>query len=82
MTGKAQEQENRERFYLDKLLTALRMKPDSVERGANPPDFLLTLDGSRIAVEVTEFHSATDVGGHPRRAVEEEWQKIQCLFEQ
>lgn len=72
----------RERFYLDKFLTALQMKPNSVERGANPPDFLLTLEGSRIAVEVTEFHSATDVGGHPRRVVEEEWQKIQRLFEQ
>jgi hypothetical protein len=83
MMNKGPNQEKRERFYLEKFLEALRIKVDAIERGANPPDFILKLSEKNIAVELTEFHSsATGVGGHPRRALEEEWQKIQQVFEQ
>jgi len=83
MVRKRQNQEERERFYLDKFLVVLRMTPESIERGANPPDFILAQAKKQIAVEVTEFHSdATGPGGHPRRLIEEEWAKLQKLIEQ
>lgn len=78
-----QKQEKRERFYLDKFLIALRMTPKSIQRGDDPPDFILAQAKKQIAVEVTEFHSdATGPGGHPRRLIEEEWAKLQKLIEQ
>jgi len=75
MSGAAQEQE--ERFYLDKFLDALGLHADSIDRGADPPDLVLTESGRAIAVEVKGFHSAaTGDAGHPRRAVEEEWDAL------
>jgi hypothetical protein len=72
-----------ERFYFDKFLEVGNMRPRSVHRGANPPDFIITHAKKEIAVEITEFHSlATGSGGHPRRLVEEEWAKLQKLIEQ
>jgi len=82
-TRKARDQIKREYFYLEKFLAVLQTKVESIERGANPPDFILKQGERCIAVEVTEFHSATNgAGGHPRRPVEEEWLKIQQLFRQ
>lgn len=78
-----QKQEKRERFYLDKFLIALRMTPKSIQRGDDPPDFILAQAKKQIAVEVTEFHSdATGPGGHPRRLIEEEWTQLQESIEQ
>jgi hypothetical protein len=82
MVRKRQNQEERERFYLDKFLVVLRMTPESIERGANPPDFILFQNKKKIAVEVTDFHSdAAGPEGHPRRLIEEEWTKLQQLIE-
>jgi len=82
--SKAQEdKERKERFYLDEFFRTLSTKPESVKRGDDPPDFIAIIDGKRIAIEETEFHSsATGANGHPRRAIEEEWQKFQKLIEQ
>lgn len=82
MVRMGQNQEKRERFYLDKFLVVLQMAPESIERGANPPDFILTQGKKRMAVEVTEFHSdATGPARHPRRLIEQEWAKLQQLIE-
>jgi hypothetical protein len=76
-------QEKKERFYVDKFLVVLRLVTESIERGANPPDFILTQGKKQIAIEVTEFHSdATGPAGHPRRLIEQEWAKLQQLCEQ
>ena len=81
----AQEQE--ERFYLDKFLPVLQVKPDRIDRGpvvsgANRPDFILTIGTNIIGVEVTGFHSeAKGVHGQPRRAVEEQWRKLIEVFQ-
>ena len=81
MTRRIENQEKRERFYLEKFLEALRITVESIQRGANPPDFVLTQVKKQIAVEVTEFHSnATGPGGHPRRLIEEEWAKLQQVM--
>jgi hypothetical protein len=83
MVRKGQNQEKKERFYVDKFLVALRLTSESIERGANPPDFILTQGKKQIAIEVTEFHSdATGPVGHPRRLIEQEWAKLQQLIEQ
>lgn len=75
-------QEREERFYLGRFLEALQLEFDVVQRGADPPDFILTLAGKHTSVEMTEFHSgARGDNGLPRRAVEEEWRKFQRLFE-
>jgi hypothetical protein len=82
VTNKIKKQEMRESFYLEKFLEALQLKVETIERGANPPDFILTQAKKQIAVEVTEFHSdATGSGGHPRRLIEEEWAKLQQLIQ-
>jgi len=58
------------------------IEPEFIERGDDPPDFIVTIDGKRVAIEETEFHSnATGANGRPRRAVEEEWRKLQQLIE-
>lgn len=83
MTGESKDQRKRECFYLDKFLSALLMTPESIERGANPPDFIVTQGKKQIALEVTEFHSdAIGPEGHPRRLIEQEWTKLQQLIEQ
>lgn len=82
MTGESKDQRKRECFYLDKFLSALLMTPESIERGANPPDFIVTQGKKQIALEVTEFHSdAIGPEGHPRRLIEQEWTKLQQLIE-
>jgi len=71
MSREAQQEE--ERFYLDKFLDASSFQPEKIERGADPPDFILTASGRSIAVELTEFHSRTSENvGDPRRAIEVE----------
>ncbi len=81
MTNKIENQEKRERFYLEKFLEAFRITVESIQRGANPPDFILTQAKKQIAVEVTEFHSnAAGPGGRPRRLIEEEWAKLQQVM--
>jgi hypothetical protein len=78
---KIKTQEMRECFYLEKFLKALRITVESIQRGANPPDFILIKAKKRIAVEVTEFHSdAIGPEGHPRRLIEEEWAKLQQVM--
>lgn len=73
--------EDTERFYLDHFLDTMELKPDSIERGADPPDFIVEIDGDLYFVEMTEFHSnAKDALGRPRRAVEEDWANIQSMI--
>lgn len=70
-------QQEEERFCLDRFLEGLETPAERIERGADPPDFVLSIAGRRVAVEVTGFHSAaTGDGGHARRAVEEEWDAL------
>lgn len=79
--GKDKEKKERERFSLDKFLAAMKINTESIERGEDPPDFYITISDKQIAIEVTDFHSGeTGSSGHPRRAVEQEWFKIQEIF--
>jgi hypothetical protein len=72
-TKRLLDQMTKEAFSLDRFLQVVEMYPNSITRGMNPPDFVLTQNKKQIAVEVTAFHS-DDSGpeGHPRRLIEEE----------
>lgn len=72
-----EKQEREEKFYLDKFIGALNISVAEIERGDDPPDFVVCVEDSRVAIEVTEFHSsAVGADKRPRRAIEEEWQAI------
>ena len=59
----------------------MKIEPQCIKRGNNPPDFYLVCGTVRIAVELTEYHSQRKgPGGHSWRMVEEAWQKIEELF--
>ena len=61
----------RERFFLDKMIRQLNWSPRSVEQGSEPPDFFITLEDRRCAVEITHMmQSEMLVGGSPIRAQE------------
>ena len=78
----ANEKKQRERFYLDHFIKVTGLCPLCIEPGADPPDFVVILGGRRIAVEITEFHSgAKGTDNSPRRAVEEEWDRLRRLIE-
>lgn len=71
------DQEERERFYLDRFLKSLVFPCQNIDRGANPPDFVIQSNGLKIAIEITEFYSnAKGSTGDPRRLVEKEWEKL------
>lgn len=76
MTTEKQKEE--EKSYLELLLKAIDIKPDSVEFGEEPPDLYFCHSSNKIAVEVTDFY-ILEKGpeGHPRQQVEKEWGKIQ-----
>lgn len=66
-----------ERFYLESFLQLARHEPENIN-DHETPDFIITLNGKQIGIEVTEFHSdAKGSDGYPRRQIEEEWQKLQ-----
>ena len=70
-------QKDEETFYLDKFLRTMNWDVENVERRERP-DFVVTLRGSRIGIEVTMFHSnAKDAAGRTRRATEEDCNKLQ-----
>jgi len=74
-------QEKEELFYLESFLRRMEIKPESVVRGEDPPDFYVVNDSNRIAIEVTEYHSMRKgLSGRAWRSVEEEWKRIRDLF--
>ncbi len=76
-----QKQEDVEKFYLDHFLQTMKIKPERIERGEDPPDFYVVYGSKRIAIEVTEYHSMRKCpGDHAWRAVEEAWRSIRNLF--
>ena len=76
MTRKKQKEN--EKRYLELLLKAIDIKPDSVECGEEPPDLYFYHSNNKIAVEVTDFYTLEKgPEGHLRQEVEAEWDKIQ-----
>lgn len=74
-------QEKRERFYLGKFLDALTFPYQKIDRGADPPDFLIHSTDAKIAIEITEFYSdAKGATGDPRKLVEREWDKLRDVI--
>ncbi len=52
-----------------------------MECSGESPDCSIELKGEKIGVEITEFHSHTKGSkGHMRRAIEEEWDRLQKLI--
>lgn len=69
---KREDKKRVERCYLENFLKLLGKTPDQIECGESP-DFVVTLRGKRIGIEVTEYHSGLrGAGCRPRRAFEEE----------
>lgn len=76
-----QKQKDEELFYLEQFFKTMKIKPEHIERGEDPPDFYVVNRSKRNAIEVTEYHSMRKgPGDHAWRAVEEEWQSIKGLF--
>ena len=73
-----QSKKESERRTVDELLSALGMTPDKIEVSESP-DFMLTMDGRTVGVEVTMYRSGTTVGGTrvKRRKVEAAWESLQ-----
>jgi hypothetical protein len=66
-----------ERQTLDVVLAALGLCPDQEPEAGETPDFMASLAGRRIGVEVTMYTSTDTVDGdHRRRQVESEWDKL------
>lgn len=64
-------------FYLDRFFELLSEAPKNVQAG-EAPDFIVEYQGSKIGIEVTEFHSGLKgAQGWPRRLVEEAWESLQ-----
>ena len=65
-----------ERWAAERYL-ALRGITGSLIDGPEPPDFLLSIDGALIAIEVTEYHRPRVAGQrHSRREVEAAWERF------
>jgi hypothetical protein len=66
-----------ERRTLDVLLASLGLTPRQEPEAGEAPDFMVSLSGRRIGVEITIYSSADVVdGGYARRQVESEWDKL------
>jgi hypothetical protein len=66
-----------ERQTLDRVLSGLGLCPDTEPVEGETPDFMVTLSGRRIGVEVTMYRSGETVeGGSERRQAEAEWPKL------
>jgi hypothetical protein len=66
-----------ERQTLDTVLNGLGLRPEADLVEGETPDFMLTLSGRRIGVEVTMYRSGDTVeGGSERRQAEAEWSKL------
>jgi hypothetical protein len=71
-------QKEAERRTLDEFLSALGMTPDKIEEGEKP-DFMLTMAGRTVGVEVTMYRSGTTIEGTrvERREMEATWESLQ-----
>ena len=66
-----------ERAVLDVILAGLGVRPDREPEFGETPDFLVTIGGRQIGVEITAYDSKELVEGkHRRRQVESEWDKL------
>ncbi len=70
-------QQKEERFYLEKFLPLIGISKAGIMIGDDPPDFVVTYDDNKVAIEVTEFHSDfKGEKGYPRRVIEEAWKEL------
>lgn len=70
-----------ERASLELLLAALEIAPERVDEGETP-DFVLTVVGRSVGVELTTFQSNTPMDGKlGRRQVESEWERLDKAIE-
>jgi hypothetical protein len=71
-----------ERQTLDMLLASLGLRLDQEPEASETPDFMVSLSGQRIGVEITMYSSGDTVdGGRGRRQVESEWEKLRLASE-
>ena len=69
------QQKIEERHTLELLLAALAITPSWVDDQGERPDFIITVDGQSVGVEVTTYQSGGTLGnGIERRQVEAEWE--------
>jgi hypothetical protein len=70
------EQKQQEREILGRYLRTIGLKGE-IEKGPEPPDFIVTVDGRRLGIEITEYHQpAPSRRSRSRRMVEAEWRKL------
>ena len=66
-----------ERSILDIILAGLGVEPDIDPEPGETPDFIVTIGGQQIGVEITAYDSGELIEGkHGRRQVESEWDKL------
>ena len=69
-----------EEQYLKRFLKSAGYNPERIDDGADPPDAVISLNGKRIGMEITEFYSdAPHKGskGSERQAKQKEWRNLQ-----
>jgi hypothetical protein len=73
-------QKTGERRTLDSVLAASQLRADAEPEVGEAPDFIVTIDGQPIGIEVTMFQSGAFVEGSNanRRQAEAEWQKLEA----
>jgi len=77
------DQKDAERRTLRNLLAMLALEPEEEPSGGETPDFVLSVSGRRIGVEITAFQSGdTTADGVELRKVEGEWQKFEAASEE
>ena len=76
MTRASQKKE--EIFYLEKFLEGIECKPQYIDADRERPDIIISIEGERIGIEVTNFHILPDKNQNfTRRQVEEAWLELQ-----
>ena len=74
------DQKATERQTLDVALRALDLRLDHEPKVGETPDFIVSVSGQRIGVEITMYSSGDVVDdGHGRRQVESEWDKLESV---
>lgn len=71
----AKSKQRREKQHVERFLKAVGIDCTALERGADPPDVIVTTNDSRIALEVTEYHTRRD-GKPARTAFQSNWNRL------
>jgi len=68
----------KELFYLKAFFELCGISPAKINSDVESPDFIINYSGKTIGIELTEYHSSSNILGHSRREVESNWERLQA----